>query len=560
MSLNLNPLKVVQVIDPVTKLNSSRSYAILKGGEYVAYQSVSSNAPSPASVVWSANPPSPQIIVDRRLYIFGRIQLTFTGTSASGPLLQIGTNDAPRAFPLQQIINTLAATLNNATVTLNENEVFNTLIRINTSRDVRERDYSSTPHMLDQYQNYSDWSVYGAVKNPLGLYGDNGYESPRGGFSSMTVVSNPSGGGTLTSVVTLDLCEPLFMSPFLFGGEDEAGFIGIQTMQISLTLNQLTRMWAHSSLGNPLSSVTGAWLANPSLLFRYITPSKIVALPESSVYPFFVPNYYITDFGTIAPAGTATIVTQNIQFQGVPNQIILYARQSDTTLNTGSQQWLASDTFARINNANLNWNGTVGLLSSATPRQLYQISRKNGVDMSWDAWSFYVGSILSIDLATDVGLGPTIAPGMNGTFNFQATLMIQNVNTTQTINYSVFVLAINEGTFTSQGNQCFTNQSILTPADVLDSQSAPIVDLASVKAVMRGGSIFSSFQSFIDKYLPIAKKAVAVGRQAYDLGKPVYEEFQRSRGRGRGRGLDFGRYDEDEDEPQYVSRSGLYAM
>lgn len=560
MSLSLLPLKTVQTLDPLTKINSSRAYAVLRGGSTVTYQPFIALNSSPSNVNFSCNPPSPGIIVDRTLYMLWAVQLTFTGTSASGPLLQIGSTDAPRAFPIAQSINTSAFTINNANVSIDTNKVINMLLRYSNPRDVSDRDYSLTPSMLDQFQNYSEG--LGMVKSPLGLYGNNGYEDPRGGFVGIDVISNPSGGGTLTSVVNLYMAEPIFLAPWTFGGEQEAGFVGVQTLSASFQLNNLSRLWSHDAVnGNPLSTISAAFLETPQLLFKFITPSELVKIPEVAVYPYFVVNYYATDFGSLAPNASVSATSNNVQFQGIPTRVMVAGRQRDSDLTN-----LTSDTFAAINTVTIQFNGVSGILSSATQRDLYNISRKNGVNMSWNQWSYYVGSVLALDMGLDIGLTPLQAAGMIGTFNFQITVNFTNVNQLNTISFTLYIIAINEGTFSLSGNQSLAQTNILTPPDVLDASSKPMVDYSQVKAVIKGGNFFSSLKSLVDKYLPIAKSAFSVGKQAYELAKPVYEQFRTAKGSGRtrGRGLDWARYQDDsdseDDECRYVSRSGLIAI
>ena len=565
MSLSVFPLSTVKVLEPRTKINSKRAYAVLKGGSMVSYKPITSIGSSPSSITFSANPPSPNIIVDRELWMTWVINMTFTGTSISGPLLQLGSNDAPRAFPIAQSINTASITMNDATVNINTNDVIGMLLRYATPRDVRMKQYSGTPSMLDQFQNYSEG--IGTTKNVMGLYGDNGYEDPRGGFVGITNLVNPSGAGTLTASLTLEVTEPVFLSPWIFGGDEEAGFIGLQTLEATFTLNNLSRLWSHSSLGNPLSTISASFANPPQLLFTYITPDTIQRIPEVAVYPYFTITRYPNDFGTLAPNATALIESNNLQFQTIPRRVLLAARQRNTDLS-----YLTSDVFAGISSINVNFNGQSGLLSSATQQDLFNMSVRNGVDMDWNQWSLHVGSVLAVEFGIDIGLTPVQAPGMIGTFQFQVAVNIYNPNQLNSIYYTLYVVAINEGTFTITQNQCLTQIGILTAQDILNSASSPMVDYAMIKNVERGGNFFSSIKSFISKYLPHAKAALDVGKQAYALAKPVYDSFQKERGSGRsrGRGLPIKQmslessddeYSGDDDyEPQYVTRGGLVAM
>ena len=134
-----------------------QKYLIQKPGEDVTYRNVTSTSYSNNSINFSAPPPSPATIVDRRIEMRVKFQLTFTGTSVGPTLLQIGSNDAPRAFPLSQAINTLRISINNISVSTELSDYIGALLHYNTGRDAKEYDYSMSPSMLDQYQDYNDY-------------------------------------------------------------------------------------------------------------------------------------------------------------------------------------------------------------------------------------------------------------------------------------------------------------------------------------------------------------------------------------------------------------------
>lgn len=227
------------------------------------------------------------IIVDRKLQMKLPVRLTIQGEAPVGQrLIQTGF-DAFRAFPISSVNNTMAVSLNNTSVSINMSDVIHALTRYNTGEKIRDREYSTTPCMLDQYQNYADGAT--SNRNPLGTYGDMYPEMGRGGFP-YTAITNPVGlgigGGAVTAIIEADLTEYLYLSPFVFGHGDKAGFIGIQNMDFNFTFaSDLTRMWCHdNSSGSILSSINVEFF-QPSLLFKYITPGVIQPIPMSAVYP-----------------------------------------------------------------------------------------------------------------------------------------------------------------------------------------------------------------------------------------------------------------------------------
>ena len=66
-----------------------------------------------------------------------------------------GVTDALAPFPLRQLVNTMTATINNNSVSMNVQEVLPALLRMCDADELAEYD-STTPTMLDYLANYRD--------------------------------------------------------------------------------------------------------------------------------------------------------------------------------------------------------------------------------------------------------------------------------------------------------------------------------------------------------------------------------------------------------------------
>lgn len=279
MSLAINPVSTYKVLDPITDINSKREYIVLKGGSRVTYKSINSTSYSESSIQFTAPPPSPGVIVSRKLMLKLPVRITFVGDSgsASQGLLQTGY-DAFRAYPISSVMNTMSVSINNTTVSINMSDVIQPLLRYNTGLHIKDRDYSTTPSMMDTYQKYEDGT--NTIRNPLGGYGD-AFESARGGFK-INIVSNTQ----FEAVIEADLVELLYLSPFVFGKYNKAGFIGVQNMDFNFTFGtDLSRMWSHATGASTTFTSATVTFQQPSLLFKYVTPSQIQPIPRSAVYP-----------------------------------------------------------------------------------------------------------------------------------------------------------------------------------------------------------------------------------------------------------------------------------
>jgi hypothetical protein len=133
-----------------------------------------------------------------------------------------------------------------------------------------------------------------------------------------------------------------------------------------------------------------------------------------------------------------------LSLQTVPSRLYIACKQS--TLGTTSTPPVSpniygapmtsaayNETCACINSVSLTFNNSSGLLSNATPHDLYYISKKNGLKMSFAQWTansyqtntyapssiplvnnMSYGSVLCIDPSCDLSLPPTLSAGVNG--------------------------------------------------------------------------------------------------------------------------------------------------
>jgi len=542
MSLSIQPITPIKVLEPRVAINNKRYYALLEGGSTVTVKDFTTTSASNSNFIFTCPPPNPNIIVDRKVYLQTQVTLTFTGQAAVGQRLLVNAADAFRAYPLSSCMQTLQVTLNNQSVSLNVSDVIQGLLRYHTPQKQREFDYSMTPSMLDQYQEYSD-GFGEAPRNPLAKYGD-GYEMNRGGFSFISITNSVgqgigSGSPTVSAIVVALLTEPIYLSPFLFGHGDHSGFLGLQTMDFNINWsNNLSYMWSHDAVnGNPISNIVVSFAPNPKLLFQYITPKQLMPLPPVITYPYFEIQRYPTQSPAMAPNSTYTIASQNIQLQSIPRRMYIYARRqnSDQTFST-------TDTFFSIQNVSINWNNNSGLLASASAVDLYNISRTNGCNLSWTQWNGItqvldnnsnaivkgtVGSILCIEFGKDLGLPDDQCPGLLGTYQLQMNVTVTNTNQINSVTPTLYVVVVNEGTFTITHNSSATQIGVMSKQDIMDARQMRGVDYNVIKKVYGGdwlddisrfGSmLWSGIKTVANDVADFVPKALNVGTKVAPL-------------------------------------------
>jgi hypothetical protein len=522
MSANIVPTKVALVEDPQLAFRGEREYAVLRGGSTVAWQTFPANSVANGNIQITCNPPSRQHVISRRVFLTVDATINFTGTG--NPLLQLGSNDGLRAYPLSSIIGTQSMTIGNNSVSLTSFQAFwPYLLRYHNEVLSQDRENSMSPGMMDSYQNYSDWASLGSGRNPLALFGENAAQTPRGAFPYESVTN-----GNGSASIEVSLTEPIFMSPFLFArGDNETGLTGVDSMSYTAVLNNLSRIWSHSTTGNTISSIS-VTINQASLQFQYITAPETQSIPRQLVYPYSNIVSYSTAFSSaVAPgAGPVQISSQSIQLAGIPRRMYIYARQRDQDLTFSS-----SDVFFWMNTCVVTFD-TSNYLSGAQPTDLYRMAVKNGVGLSWPQWSQYTGSILCVDFGTDIGLKSFEAPGCLGTHQLQVTATFTNTNATTSIQPALYLVVVSEGTISIVDGSVLRQENPLTNKDVLDAQPAMGVTYKRVESIYGGGALGGDFWSSIKAF---AKKAFPYIKAAAPYVLPLASKFLGGKRRMMGR-------------------------
>lgn len=512
MSLDITPLRILKTQPPNTRIGSDRAFAIVNGPMQNSFKPITSTSVSNSSIAFTAPPPSVLTMVDRRILIGVTVSLLVTGTVVA-PYTNLGDDwpnaTALRAFPLQSIVSTASMTINGNSVTLNTSDMLSALLRIrNSEKQVQDRQFSITPAMLDQFQTYGEG--FETNRNPLGEYGDNPYVTPRGGFSNYVI----SGSTPTSYTVTFTVVEELLLPPLLFGGKEEAAFIGLNSMDCLLTLGDLSRMISHDTVhGNVYTSITASpGITSAVMYMQYMNPSPLVPLPKAAVYPYSNITRFPTDVtpGTSISAGASfTVTMNNITLPSIPQRIILFVRRSNQNASlANSATFATTDTFAAITNVNINFMNTPGILSSCSQQNLYEIAAENGVEMSWPQWSNYVGSVLPLDFGKDLSVqDSSMAPGFSTQAQLQVILSCTNTSSVS-IQYTAYIVVIQSGTYTIIDGSAVPMTSVISQADVLASASAPSVEYSAMQSQQVGGDLFSGLKSLVGDFLPAAKAAI----------------------------------------------------
>jgi hypothetical protein len=547
MSLALNPIRPVKIIDPVLDFKDENVYGVLIGGKRTSFKPIISTSYSNSSATFSAPPPNPRVAVSRKVKLVCPVTFTFQGTAPDGQgLLQSGF-DAPRAYPLSSVMNTLQIDLNNTSFTINMSDTIQALLRYHNPDKLKNGDMSMSPSTMDKSQQYSD--LANSIHNPLGAVIDAalGGLDGRGAFpcDNFTNAISSDPAAIIESVATYTFTEDLFLSPMLFGTCcEDTGFIGLQTMQVIVNwANDLSRMWCHDDSGGSVLSSISVQLGQPTLLFEYKSPNDIMKIPDYRHYGYYEIQRYPTERNQVIQPQTATIInSNNIQLNSIPRMIYVYVRRRNS-----DRTFLTTDCFLSIERISINWANQSGLLSNASKQDLYEMSKRNGCNLNWRDWSgeaapFWsggtnesihgTGSVLAIEFGTDISLNIDEAPGVNGTYQLQIDLTCTN-RAGLDINPAMYIVVSNEGSFTIENNSAYSQVGVLSRKDVLDAQSMEGINYGDLK-YMAGAGSFKSFGRKLRRTLKmLAKHAPGIikeGTKAYKQIAPLVQQALASGG------------------------------
>lgn len=552
------PVNVVPVLEPRVDFGSNENshvegfYAMVLGGVTYTYRNYPSNSCDNSGANWNTQPPSYSDVLSRIVVLELPINLQFSGPGSSNPdeAMLESNLDAFRAFPIESIIKTLTVTLNGTALTVNMNQVVHPFSRYHLGVD--KINNGITPNMLDNFANYSD--ADGNAKNPLAWY-DNSAQNPRGSYFDYEIVTNTNTSAEVRAV----LRSYIMLSPFQWlsaRDNNVAGLTQLVSLDWNITFAQnLARVWSRSdahpvpvsNLQVTIGSSTGGGNGNANLRLLWISPkpndrSIIERMPEIK-YPYFnTTRWTTTGSTTLAPNATDEITSQVINFKNIPNAIYVYAIQEEASYqNTLNGNLTVTDTYFNIENIDITMQNITGILSSATPVDLYNICVKNGLQNTTFS-EFYgttnpfnqlvstfvagrkvglTGSCIRLEPGIDISLPDNMAPGVGGgTIDFQIKVRVRNINQTRNIRPQLCILAVYEGYIRIYNGQCSLITGPLTPGQVLAVDSYAKVHWDDLQDNFGGASnLGDRFRSFSRRIPALAQSANRFLRDSQAISK-----------------------------------------
>lgn len=528
-------------------------YAVEKGALSLTNAPYTALSQSASQHTYNITVPSEGVFIDRAVdwvsTCFLQFQAVPSAFVANAPVVVIGRDLALAPFPLTTLVQTMSATINDATVTTNTGDVLHELLRLvdyNKNRVQRQ-----CPTMLDTYGSYND--AFGTVRNPLGDYMSSTSREniPNGAWGQITF-TNPAGqslsgtgtylglnGETVNFVsgvpvqpasappasysifVQFRSTEKLVLSPFIFSDihEMDTGMFGVQNIQLVMNLTNPSQT---STVGRVLRSCSklctvsavaynggvanqgGSPFANSRLNVQFLTPSLSIPLPAKSIVPYYEFPRYVSNQNLgangITHGQSAQVQSQTITLPCIPDLLLIYCKP---------QQYLPTDAdwYLPISQISVNFDNFSGLLSTMTQEQLYTMSVMNGLEMDFNTWLGYTtsanqegasppndsktqlcGGFLVLKPSKDITLQEGQAPSVVGNYTLQFNATVNNWSNQTVTNATLYIVTCNSGYFETVKGSSRVIKGVLNEADVINAPMSSAGTRSNLMRIIGGRS------------------------------------------------------------------------
>lgn len=470
-------------------------------------------------------------IIDRHIPLQLNLIISGTGPAplAGNLLLQNQGIFALRSWPLAHCMTDINIKVNDQSFSTQPQQFIQALQHAYIGQDDNNLWLSTFPSLPDNYQTYAQG--LGANNNPLNGYESSSYwANARGTFPYTVLVNTPTAFS-----IQYTITEPLIVPPLLINPKNrENGFGNLSQLLINIQFSSLLRAFSYDEVnGNPLTTLTATITGTPQLLIKQITPSREEPMPMYLNLSYDVITTYPTQFNqTVLPGAIYEYSSINaIQLNQVPKKIYIWSGYSqsnyDSTVVPGGGYSIC-DSFSELLSLSITFNNKTGILSSATEQDLFLLSKKNGINVSWPQWTgagannpnsptIGLGSVLCLKFDEDIGLPDDLAPSVSEKFNFQLlNSRFRNINP-NTITPTLYVTFCYDGAMTLTEGRCYQFSPMLTKQDAIN---APIYERAQYSSVhdMMGGDFYSGVKRFFNNAAPVVRKI----REAFT---PVLQSF-----------------------------------
>ena len=410
-----------------------------------------SNSNSSTNVLWNVNVPSENTLVDRHIYIEGKLQFkmtTPTKTDSEATEFYL----APSAFPFNSMLQSASMMINNSKVTVQSQDILSVVTK-QMEQKYLSKHFQGTAHYVDKFwASMDEAALKKGQSNPLSGFSQSEKDSDTLGRGASrvqvvtvdgTVVPISDGSITLDPAkdyyVSIEFNEPIIGLPSTSLSENDGCYTGLNQLELSVqflsnfkkafniglntTFDAVKNISAEdiTFVAGSLSTTDSNLLSNGSkLCFRYYSlhPSQYAKMSKKSVIPFDEMIAYKTPFSGI---NSQTVETTVISLRQIPDKLYIFMKNRNDNAFVG----LSHNLVLPITGLTVNFNNVAGLLSEMNQSDLYTMSRRNGSQQSFEEFfgksgdSCSIGSYVVVDCVRDLGLDDMLSASSLGQFSLQ---------------------------------------------------------------------------------------------------------------------------------------------
>ena len=309
--------------------------------------------------------------------------------------------------------------------------------------------------------------------------------------------------------LTFTSTEPLlFLSPFISGysNSNAAGLVGINNMNIVCNIGNCNKVFSTmSSAKTVISEITLTDLKESKILLNFISlPASIYdKVAAKNIVNYQQYQAYDYNTGRAVVPGDHQITFSNIQLNQIPSKMIIICRKP-----LANQNWSDTNSFLPIKNITMNFNNKSGILASANQQQLFNMSKRNGLQGNFYEFSgracagvsesaitgntgvtatvFTSGAVLVIDPALDLGMAASYSNMSGGQFNVQFNVTCEATEAMPN-GIEVVLICVNSGIFITKTGTSNIETALLSQEMVLETRSKPaVMDSLSYNKIVGG--------------------------------------------------------------------------
>lgn len=446
-------LPVSKVYHPSVDLNQKDrlKYVAFCGAKETVYYEYPASALSTSQAIFTVQLPSRETVLDRRLYAQFEFSVKFNFPARVGGGMVVAGGDVGnvqwglRQYPISACTSSLACDLNSSRFSYNPSTICHALSHFGQNELFMRTFKSSGAGMRDLQQvstNVDD------PRTAITYYGANCVEETRNNLNYLVSVESSNGAGnsliypdSRSNITVGDngstsctfhykTIEPVMVSPFIAGASEEPGLSGLNNMQIVYTFSSLNRVIQGLPVTNgQVNDITSmvVTIDKASLLARLYTLHLDYPRPAQMYWSMYdIQRYIQTSSNSVVVANNTSdnsfsITSQVINFASHPKYIFIFVKPSEY-VEQAVNGITMNDTFCRIKNLNVTYCNKL-CLQSAPEQELYAMSIRNGLTGQWSMWRAHTGSVLCLNVSTDLSLGEGESSGVgNGQYSFQCTV------------------------------------------------------------------------------------------------------------------------------------------